>query len=335
MWKKFRPVVRGLYRLLGALNGFFYDYSRFLRNGGWPGSMDEKGQRDYALVMLYHGLEKSLSYKSRNPDSGWKNAFEALTLIEKAYVLGELGRVDEVAINALEKFIGLPENKDTSRALLIRERLKVIDYKRVDGAGVINLASSEFLKGILKDPEGFFNSRYSLREFKEEAVDKELIGRAVRLAMKTPSVCNRQAWAVYHSADQKVKDVVLDHQNGNKPFGKKIPNLLVVTADLKAFFTGNERYQHWIDGGLFSMSLIYALHSLGVGSCPLNWSQSPSVDKSLRMLLDIDSAHTIIMVVAVGYPDEWNKVCVSARRPLDDVFYELKLRNENSTSHNS
>ena len=49
--------------------------------------------------------------------------------------------------------------------------------------------------------------------------------------------------------------------------------LLIIAMDLKAFVPAHERYQHWIDGGMFSMSIIYALHSLGLSSCCLNWSK--------------------------------------------------------------
>ena len=85
--------------------------------------------------------------------------------------------------------------------------------------------------------------------------------------MKSPSACNRQAWHVYHSDSDEVKLAVLKEQSGNKGFGDKIPNLLIVASDLKAFMPAEERYQHWIDGGMFSMSLVYAFHSLGVASC--------------------------------------------------------------------
>jgi nitroreductase len=179
---------------------------------------------------------------------------------------------------------------------------------------------------MLPDPEAFFLSRYSLREFEDEKVPHEVIVRAVGLANKTPSVCNRQAWKVYHTSDNEVRDIVLKYQSGNRPFGQHIPNLMVISVDLKAFFFGQEHYQHWIEGGLFSMSLIYALHSLGVASCPLNWSQTPNKDRQLRRLVGIEPHYTIIMALAVGYPRSANKVCVSARKPISEVLLELEKR---------
>ena len=104
----------------------------------------------------------------------------------------------------------------------------------------------------------------------------------------------------------------------------------------RAFFAGSEHYQHWIDGGMMSMSIIYALHSLGVASCPLNWSQTPKADKALRKALKIENNQTVIMMIAVGYPEQANIVCRSSRRPFEEVFSKLELRNdENSINNNS
>ena len=144
--------------------------------------------------------------------------------------------------------------------------------------------------------------------------------------MKTPSVCNRQEWNVYHSNDKKVVKEVLQYQNGNKPFGDKAENLLVITTDLKAFFAGAEHYQHWIDGGLFSMSLMYAFHSLGIASCPLNWSQTPSKDRALRKAMNLKNNHTVIMMMIFGYPDETNRICSSSRRPAEEILSKIKLK---------
>ena len=47
------------------------------------------------------------------------------------------------------------------------------------------------------DLTDFFASRYSVRQFAEEPVPLALIETAVRLAQKTPSVCNRQSGRVH------------------------------------------------------------------------------------------------------------------------------------------
>jgi nitroreductase len=235
-----------------------------------------------------------------------------------------VGYHDRAALEVLSKFVSLPENRGTSDAKEIRESLGGLHVGTPEGHGRKVMSLADLRRGVLQSPEDFFGSRYSLREFRDADVAEEVVEQAVSLALKTPSVCNRQAWHVYHSSEQKIKAIALSYQSGNRGFGQNIPRLLIITSDLKAFMAGEERYQHWIDGGLFSMSLVYAFHSLGVGSCCLNWSQSPSKDRALRKRLNIRNNHSIIMMLAVGWPQSRNSVCASMRRPLRHFISALR-----------
>jgi len=322
IWLKIRPFGR----VVRALHGFWYSFLRYFSYAGWRSDMVDVEQRNYNAAKIYHSLEKSMSFKNRKKGSGWADAYALLELLKVANRTGELGYHDRAACRLLSSFVELDGNSETDHAYHIRTELSKFDFSSVDDHGMMAYAAADFRCGVLESPESFFLSRYSLREFKNEAVTLDVIERAVKLAMKTPSVCNRQAWHVYHTTDSSVKEAALKYQAGNRGFGDRIPNLMVITTDLKAFMPGQEHYQHWIDGGLFSMSLIYALHSLGVASCCLNWSQSPANDRLLRTLVDIKPHHTVVMLLAVGWPDEQNNVCISARRPLKEVYSELKIR---------
>ncbi len=327
IWISIRPYVRVAYRMYKNVLGFTYDFKRLTLYSGWREDMKDPEQRNYYSVMIYHALEKSLSYKDRNKNSGWTNAYKILGLLKLAQKYGNIGYHDKASKQVLEHFIDLPENINDNRSEQIRNDLNSINFNSEDQHGIQEYSFQDYKRGVLDDPESFFLSRYSLREFKDEIIDEQAIMRAINLTMKTPSVCNRQGWHIYHTSNNDVKKTVLKFQNGNKPFGEHIPNLFVITADLKAFFASEEHYQHWIDGGLLSMSLMYALHSIGIASCPLNWSQSPKSDKKLREIVNIKPTHTIIMLLAAGYPDEQNKICVSARRPIDEVYSKLEIKN--------
>ena len=118
-------------------------------------------------------------------------------------------------------------------------------------------------------------------------------------------------------------DMALRYQNGNSGFGHEIPCLLVVTADLRAFVGSGERNQHWIDGGMFSMSLVLAFHSIGLSTCCLNWSKGPADDLKFRIATGISKHHSIVMLIAVGYPRENIKVCASSRRPVELLYTQM------------
>lgn len=328
MWIKIRPYVRSTYRMILSLRYFIYDYIRYIKYSGLKSDMTDEEVRNYNSAMVYHGLEKSLSYKKRNQNSGWRNAFQILELLNIAKENNNIGFHDMKSKSVLEDFLNLPENLNDERHSVIQKKLNSLDIRDNDSSisGAVEYSLDSYKKGILKNPEDFFYSRYSLREFKDAIVSDKDIEKAIKLSMKTPSVCNRQAWGIYHTSESEIKNIVLNYQHGNKPFGENVPNIILITTDLKAFFSADEHYQYWIDGGLLSMSIMYALHSLGIASCALNWSAKPKNDLALRRELKIKENHTIIMVLAVGYPDETNKVCASPRRPMEEVFYKLEKK---------
>jgi nitroreductase len=305
-------------RLVKALNGFCYDFYRYFKYSSWKGILNDKNSRNYHSVKIYHALEKSLSFKERNKESGWSNAFLLFDVLEYARINNDFGYHDRAGLSTLKTF--LESSSDHKNSIILKNKLRGFDFDSIDSHGTMNFSKVDFNKGILLNPENFFLSRYSLREFKNEIVKDDLIERALKLAMKSPSACNRQPWHIYHITDDKIKTEALKLQSGNKGFGEKIPNLAIIAIDQKAFMPGQERYQHWIDGGMFSMSFVYALHSLGIASCCLNWSQTPKVDRKLRARINIQPNHSVMMMLAIGFPDDSNKVCFSSRRPLNEVL---------------
>ena len=320
-------IIRAFARILKVLYGFIYDYYRYICHSAWKANFGDTEIRNYHTVKVYHSLEKGMSFRNQRINFGWGNAFRLLDLIKLRSKHKEVGFHDEIAPNVLTEFLNLERNKNSLNAKKTAKELREIDFSYSKGAyGSKTILKSDIEDGILHTPEKFFLSRYSIREFKKVAIDETIIRRAVYLSIKTPTVCNRQPWHVYHTPDPDVIKSALKFQAGNKGFGENIPNLIIVATDLKAFMSGNERYQHWIEGGLFSMSLVYSLHSLGIASCCLNWSVGPTTDKHLRNTLKITKNHTIIMMIVLGYPNDNNKVCISARRPIDEIYTTLKLK---------
>ena len=148
-----------------------------------------------------------------------------------------------------------------------------------DGIPNIQLTRAEIQAALPQDPEAFFWRRCSVRQFERGSIDRGLLERAIRLAQKAPSVCNRQSARVLIYTDPDEMRIVLKHQDGNAGFGHDVAAVMVVTSDLSCFYKDGERNQAFVDdGGMFAVSLVYALHSLGLGSCLLNWSRDPRED---------------------------------------------------------
>lgn len=169
------------------------------------------------------------------------------------------------------------------------------------------------------DVRSFFESRHSVRDFSDRELDETVIASAVELAINSPSVCNRQAWHVRVYREPTDVRRVLSFQNGNRGFGH-VPAVALVTVDARLFTGVEERNQGWIEGGIFSMSLVWALHGLGVDSCMLNMSIKNKRGKALRSALNVGENELIIMMIAMGYGRDGHRIARSPHRAIEDVL---------------
>lgn len=163
-------------------------------------------------------------------------------------------------------------------------------------------------------------ARRSIRSYTEKPVPLGALEEAIALAQMSPSACNRQPWRVHVYRERNLIDSLLSLQSGNAGFGHLLNTLLVVTADAKAFFDGSERNEPFVDGGLFSMSLILALQAQGLSSCCLNWCVKPNIDVVAHRVGRIDDSERIIMYLAVGYSEAKTEVPRSVRKSTGKVL---------------
>lgn len=88
------------------------------------------------------------------------------------------------------------------------------------------------------------------------------------MAQQTPSACNRQGWKT-HIFQGENSHKLIEWQGGCHGFEDQVNTSILVTTDLRAFLF-YEVHQAYVDGGLYAMNLINALHSLGIGTIPLS-----------------------------------------------------------------
>ena len=166
-------------------------------------------------------------------------------------------------------------------------------------------------------PDNFIRSRHSVREYSSHTVDLEKIKKALRAAKTAPSACNRQGWKTIVVQDRQTISRILKYQNGSKGFRDKIPLLIAVVGDVQSFAYPREHSQMFIDGGLYAMTLMFALHSEGLATCPLSAALTLKQEKMARSLLGMQESEKLILYISVGnYLDEFN-VPVSRRYSLD------------------
>lgn len=266
-----------------------------------------------------HRIEKGLTLNKVKPLFGKWFFSKLVNDLDKFEELNGSDYPQNIALSALSEYKRFHIDQDISEMEfplnLIKDQnqdiRKLSGTKRVEGLDVID-ENNYFFKLAL--------SRSSIRNFSEQA-RLEDIEKAVEISIKTPSVCNRQPWKVHYYQDKQEIKSLLKYQNGNLGFRENIPGLIIITGNLKEMEFAYERHQIFIEGGLFSMTLIYALHSLGIGTCCLNWCSEPLNDWKVHKKAKIPQDQEIIMFIAVGEYEKDVKITISPKKPLTDILH--------------
>lgn len=284
---------------------FYFDYIFYKKwNYNNPGTNTENASQARILRQT-HILEKGLSLS--NPRKGFGEE-KIRILIEMLHKYIKDGfSTDKVpfqnALCVLEEYIVFQkalgyENESINKEM---QTLRTYAHKSFD-AGIKRITLHELEEKIHADFPEFFNSRHSVRQFAPRSVKQSDIEKAVQLAMKAPTACNRQACKVYFYSDEKTNRQLGKLIAGNTGFDEEVHNYLVITADSSAFYDTFERNQLYVEGGIFAMALMEALHYYGIGSCALQNGEFRDKNKKFKAICkNIPESEKIVIFVAVGY----------------------------------
>lgn len=290
-------------------------YAYNLRSGYTEDNLRSK------ITFHYHSIEKGLSNANLRLGFG-KSAFEELFFAMDKYIEMDFPTSDnrfQSAISVIQAYVELHRERNF---IIDNIEEKLVGYNKYfinkdsNKGGYLTFSRKDLPDFERLSFEELANSRYSVRDFGNKEVRDEEVYDSIQIATKTPSVCNRQAWRVYYIKNESKVKNVLNLQGGLTGNGNNLKKLLLVTCDKQYMNGPHERNQTYIDGGLFTMSLLYALESKGLATCTLNTDFSIVKEKDMRNLLDISLSEDLIAFIAVGnYPNEI-KV---AKSPRDNV----------------
>jgi nitroreductase len=294
---------------------------RFIDNcsSSWNATDEEK----IRAQMLYyiHRIEKGLSHTDFRSGFG-KNAFLSLhAAMSKWESLGY--STNDYIYVACGSIIDAYVKKHNSLHQPIPEFIsELFDASTVHNTkplcGVHMIPAEQKNDNINLPFEKLFLNRTSIREFSADPVDISDVMAAVNVAMKTPTVCNRQAFRFTIIENPNIIADTLRLQQGWRGYTEP-PLLAVITCDIRGYLAIEERNQPFIDGGLFGMSLLLALESVGIATCPLNAMFSDITDTKVRTLLHIPDYEELIMFIAIGHFPETVLAPNSFRYPADAI----------------
>ena len=168
--------------------------------------------------------------------------------------------------------------------------------------------------------------RYSCRNYANKPVDRALVEKICKEAVKAPSACNSQPWKMYAINGERAKALtpLIQIYNSNK-WADNVSAYIVIeqTAPnarekfgerlLKSNFVAN-------DIGILTAHIVLAAESLGVQSCILGMRD----EKKIAEFLSLPKKSKFPLIIALGYADKDDAVRPKARKSFKDVFIEVK-----------
>ena len=272
-----------------------------------------------------HVIEKGMSLSHPREKFGVQIAMELLEFIDE---FTECGYKVEYSIPILNKlgvsktFLTYHEERGFKPENVFKKFEKYSKYLlEKEKYGIIEVNKAELKKEAQGAFPEFFMSRHSVRQFSEQTIDVLDIEKAVKLAMKAPSACNRQSCKAYFYRDKEVNKRLGELIAGNTGFDGEVQNYIVITSDMSAFYDPFERNQVYVDGGIFTMALVEALHYYGIASCILqNGEYKERNLKFKEICKNIPENEKIILFIAIGYYKDNFTYAVSHRKNLDNVL---------------
>ncbi|MDB4624364.1 nitroreductase family protein [Akkermansiaceae bacterium] len=313
---------------LNLLRGYWRDFRRYSAHAcvGYNRLHMDPGQLEGRIIATYHVIEKGLSMPEFRAGFGIPMLSGLIRMLREAESSCEWET--NVNIQTARKVVHEYIVRHEEIEYELDEKLSAHDLKFAKGIQrslQVEAGSKSYTRGHYFDasqapfPE-FARSRHSCRVFDpSKKVDPAVIRSAVEVARFAPSVCNRQCWRAHVFQDKKMVEKLLQFQGGNRGFGHTIPCVVVLTAGLKVFSGYAERSQGFLDGGLFGMSLMYALHHQNLGCVPLCWLVPLKEDEKFRKVAGIPDDEIVLMFLGVGTPVENFLAPASQRRSVDEL----------------
>lgn len=307
-----------LFRLM--LEAFFEACSQS-KHLGASNMMHDEVKFAADLCIRTHAIEKGMSIGSVRMGFGQPKVLaliDDLLLYVSRFPSASIDESMAVIANYIDfnRSNGCPVEAVEARYEVLK---KAYTLREEMAAGIATCSKADTIEATKAPFDVFSQSRCSIRDFDTRAVvDLNDIIAAIDIARKTPSACNRQS-AFAHIYEGVKAHQLFDFQGGTNGFGHDMQYAVLITADMRRYFI-NERHQMFVDGGLFAMDLLLALHYKGLATIPLTTAYKTNQTRKLKKIFAIPSNEVPVMIIGVGAYKESYKVAVSHRNPVESYY---------------
>lgn len=306
----FKPILRPIQYILFCfiyklymLYCFWADY-RYLVATNKVTNRHQKDTKAAKIMLTMHQLEKGMSMKKTPRIFGGDKAEYLLKMLQEYKTLYGNDNLFKLASNVIYEY-SLDE-WSTKNEIIRNEIEKFLeDNKSILTKGYAGV------KSVSKPPQfdekmimSFFQSRNSVRDYSTQPVTIEEINKAINFAKMTPTACNRQSSRVHYYSEEKQMNSIIENQLGAQGWCDRAKGIIVVTANQNYFNGTYERYESFIDGGLYAMNLVYGLHLQHIATCFKMFVREPKREKKFKKIAGIPYNEIPIVLIIVGHYKE-------------------------------
>lgn len=268
-----------------------------------------------------HAIEKGMSIGNGRVGFGKEKASTILDDLQRLLDIGGDKLFVQHSIGTLKDYVDYNASQGADMTLII-DKLKRFcqrngmadDLKR---DGLIMFRKHEVMEDARRDFGIFSQSRHSVRDFSDEPLDAELVKKALELSERTPSACNRQSWRIHIFFDKDKRERLFELQHGTRGFYDKMQCAILICADLN-YYNFCELNLAYVDGGLYGMNMLYALHYQGLAAIPLTMGIKQGMLKNIKKKIGIPRNEAPVLLIGVGTYKENYKVAYSHRDPYTE-----------------
>ena len=210
---------------------------------------------------------------------------------------------------------------ETETILCAKKEFHQIKKSETDNFPTIYLASDRTRSNISFEDLFELNlQRRSVRYYQNKIVPRNLVEKAIKLALQAPSACNRQPFMFRIFDEPLLIREAAQLPIGANTFSDNMKMMIFIIGDLSNYFDERDKHLIYIDSSLAVMSFVLALETLGLSSCIINWSDIPANNKKLKLFLNLEKWEQCVMSISVGYADPLCGILSSVKKEYKNVI---------------
>lgn len=242
--------------------------------------------------ITYKILEKLIEYRISNTSKQSKEAKLRQTThkVEKGQLEGKTYTLD--LIKARNLYFGL---KNDGEIPSVQEKW----YKKILFGLPEESEENDEIKEYNDEITEVIKSRRSIREWKEEKLDKDEFKRIIDAARWAPNSCNRNPWRFLLVKEKENIDFIYSVRG--QEFLKNAPNCLIVMAD-KTAYPESEDFVHTsrLDLGVAIQNILLESENMGLGGCITNLNIDEESKEQIKNYFGLSEDLDLVCLIPIG-----------------------------------